>query len=82
MACSASSGLYLIYDNRPLMCRTFGLPVRDGATYLGEECELNFTTALQGEKERAAWDLQREDEMGADDQYTVAEATVLAGRVR
>lgn len=75
-------GQCLIYEHRPLVCRTFGLPIRDGATYLGEECELNFTSASQSEKERAAWDLQREDEVGPEDQFTVAEAIVLVARLR
>ena len=77
-----AAGDCLIYSHRPLVCRTFGLPIRDGATYLGEECELNFTSASQSEKEKAAWDLQREDEMGPEDQYTVAEAIVVAARLR
>lgn len=76
------SGACMLYEHRPLVCRTFGLPLRDGATYLGDVCELNFTTASQSEKEAAAWDLQWEDELGPEDQYTIPEAIVLIARMR
>jgi len=75
-------GLCLVYESRPLICRTFGLPIRTGIRYTGEECELNFTAATQDEKERAAWDLLWEDEIGPEDQFTIPEAIVLLGRVR
>jgi len=75
-------GMCLIYEHRPLICRTFGLPLRDGATYLGDVCELNFTTATGGEKEAASWDLQWEDELGPEDDYTIPEAIVLIARMR
>lgn len=70
-----------IYEFRPLVCRTFGLPIREGSRYIGEECELNFTAASQDEKERAAWDLLREDILGPEDQFTVPEALLIAGRL-
>lgn len=75
------SGACSIYENRPLVCRTFGVPLRDGRNFSGEVCELNFTTASDEEKRRAAWDLQWEDELGPDDEFTVAEAVVLASRL-
>jgi Fe-S-cluster containining protein len=73
-------GECLMYDDRPLMCRTFGLPVRDGAEYIGDICELNFTESTQEERERAAWDLQWEDALGAEDVFTIPEAIVLVSR--
>ena len=66
---------------RPLVCRTFGLPLRDGPRFIGDVCELNFTTASQEEMETAAWDLQREDVLGPDDEFTVPEAILLAARL-
>ncbi|HXG59482.1 MAG TPA: YkgJ family cysteine cluster protein [Thermoanaerobaculia bacterium] len=76
------SGACLIYEERPLVCRTFGLPLRNGATFLGDICDLNFTAASDEEKERAAWDLQWEDELGPEDEYTIPEAIVLVARLR
>ena len=76
------SGECLIYEHRPLVCRTFGLPLRNGGKYIGDICELNFTEAPQSEKEAAAWDLQWEDELGAEDEYTIPEAIVLIARMR
>jgi Fe-S-cluster containining protein len=70
-----------IYAHRPLLCRTFGLTLRDGAEYLGQECELNFTAATAEQKERAAWDLQWEDAVGPEDQFTVPQAIVVAARL-
>ena len=72
------SGSCLIYAHRPIVCRTFGLPLREGAEYLGQECELNFRTASRQDKETAAWDLEWEDVLGPEDEFTVAEAIVLA----
>lgn len=69
-----------IYAHRPLVCRTFGIPLREGDRYLGQECDLNFVGASMADKERAAWDLLWEDELGPEDEFTVAEAIVLAGR--
>ncbi len=76
------SGACMIYDSRPLVCRTFGLPIRNGAEYMGQECELNFTEASPADRENAAWDLQWEDELGPEDEYTVPEAILLAERLR
>ena len=75
-------GKYLMYDDRPLVCRPFGLPIRDGADSVGDVCELNFTESTQEERERAAWDLQWEDALGAEDEFTIPEAIVLAARMR
>jgi Fe-S-cluster containining protein len=71
-----------MYEHRPLVCRTFGLPLRNGDKYLGDVCELNFTQATQEEKSAAAWDLQSEDELGVEDEYTIPEAIVLMARLR
>lgn len=76
------SGACMMYDHRPLVCRTFGLPLREGPAYIGDICELNFTAATQEQKEAAAWDLLREDVAGPDEEYTVPEAIVLAARAR
>ncbi len=76
------AGACMIYENRPLVCRTFGLPIRDGANFLGEECELNFTASSLEEREAAAWDLQWEDELGPEDEFTIPEAIVLVERLR
>jgi Fe-S-cluster containining protein len=75
-------GECLMYENRPLVCRTFGLPVRDGDRYIGDICELNFRDASQPQREEAAWDLQWEDALGAEDEYTIPEAIVLIARMR
>ncbi|MBI2215112.1 MAG: YkgJ family cysteine cluster protein [Acidobacteria bacterium] len=74
----ADDGACMFYDHRPLVCRTFGLPIREGSSYLGQECELNFVAALREEKESAAWDLEWEDAVGPEDQFTIPEAVVLA----
>jgi Fe-S-cluster containining protein len=71
------SGACLIYENRPIVCRTFGLPIREGDEYLGQECELNFVRALRTEKESAAWDLEWEDAVSPEEQFTIPEAIVL-----
>jgi Fe-S-cluster containining protein len=76
------SGECMIYDSRPLVCRTFGLPLRDGDHYLGDVCELNFTSASEAEKEAASWDLQREDVLGPEDEFTIPEAIVMIARTR
>ena len=52
-------GLCMMYEHRPLVCRTFGLPLREGRKYLGDVCELNFTAANRTELRSAAWDLDR-----------------------
>ncbi|MEO8033638.1 MAG: YkgJ family cysteine cluster protein [Acidobacteriota bacterium] len=76
------TGSCMIYEHRPLICRTFGLPLREDVKMLGEVCELNFTAASEEEKERAAWDLRWEDELGREDAFTIPEAIVLAARMR
>jgi len=76
------AGECMIYESRPLVCRTFGLPLRDGTRYIGDVCELNFTSASQETKEASAWDLQREDELGPEDEFTIPEAVVLIARMR
>jgi Fe-S-cluster containining protein len=75
-------GECLMYEHRPLVCRTFGLPLRNGNDYIGDICELNFLEAPQREREAAAWDLQWEDALGAEDVYTIPEAIVLVARLR
>ena len=35
----------MLYEYRPLVCRTFGLPLRQGDRYLGDVCDLNFNEA-------------------------------------
>jgi Fe-S-cluster containining protein len=76
------SGSCLIYESRPLVCRTFGLPIREAERYIGDVCELNFTEGSDKEKLEAAWDLNWEDELGPEDEYTIPEAIVLAARLR
>jgi Fe-S-cluster containining protein len=78
----SDSGECLIYDSRPLVCRTFGLPIRDGGKYIGDICDLNFNEATAAEKREAAWDLQWEDAVGVEDEFTIPEAIVLAARLR
>jgi len=75
-------GECMMYEHRPLVCRTFGLPLRNGSEYIGDVCELNFTDAPQGDREAAAWDLQWEDVLGAEDVFTIPEAIVLVARLR
>lgn len=75
-------GECLMYEHRPLVCRTFGLPLRDGDRHIGDICELNFREASQSQRETAAWDLQWEDVLGAEDEYTIPEAIVLIARMR
>ena len=76
------SGACMMYEHRPLVCRTFGLPLRNADEYIGDICELNFRDAGQPEREAAAWDLQWEDALGAEDEYTIPEAIVLVARMR
>ena len=78
----SDKGECMIYDSRPLVCRTFGLPIRDGKKYIGDICDLNFTEASAAEKRTAAWDLQWEDAVGVEDEFTIPEAIVLAARLR
>lgn len=76
------AGRCMIYEQRPLVCRTFGLPLRDGDRYIGDICDLNFTQATDEEKRAAAWDLQGEDELDPAEEYTIPEAIVLIARLR
>ena len=78
----SDAGECMIYESRPLVCRTFGLPLRDSERYVGDVCELNFTGASAEQKMNGAWDLRWEDELGPEDEYTVPEAIVLAARLR
>lgn len=76
------AGLCVMYEDRPLVCRTFGLPLREGRRYLGDVCELNFTESTRAEQMSAAWDLRWEDVLGAEDEFTIPEAIVLVARLR
>ncbi|MCA1732172.1 MAG: YkgJ family cysteine cluster protein [Acidobacteria bacterium] len=78
----AADGACLVYEHRPLVCRTFGLPLRDGSKFLGEECELNFLDSTPDQREEAAWNLQWEDVLGPEDQFTIPEALLLIERMR
>ena len=75
-------GRCLVYEHRPLICRTFGVPLREGDQYLGDVCDLNFTNATDDEKLAAAWNLLCEDELGPEDEYTIPEAIVAIARMR
>ena len=83
LACPALSenGECLMYESRPLVCRTFGLPLREGDRYIGDVCELNFNDASDEERLAASWDLRWEDVLGPEDEFTVPEAIVLAARL-
>jgi Fe-S-cluster containining protein len=76
------AGLCMMYEHRPLVCRTFGLPLREKRRYLGDVCELNFTDSTQGERMKAAWDLAWEDVLGPEDEFTIPEVIVLVARMR
>jgi Fe-S-cluster containining protein len=78
----SDEGRCLVYEYRPLVCRTFGVPLREGDQYLGDVCDLNFTSATDDEKLAAAWDLLSEDELGPEDEYTIPEAIVAIARMR
>lgn len=75
-------GLCTMYEHRPLVCRTFGLPLREGRKYLGDVCELNFTESTSAQRMRAAWDLRWEDILGVEDEFTIPEVIVLVARMR
>lgn len=77
----SSGGACVIYSHRPLICRTAGLPVRDGSDYRGGECDLNFTSSSKADKERAAWNLQWEDAVGSQEHYTVPQAIQILVRL-
>lgn len=77
------SGECMVYEHRPLICRTFGLPLRDGDDhYLADVCELNFNEASDDERLAAAWDLRWEDQVDPADEYTIPEAIVFIARTR
>lgn len=76
------NGACMMYEHRPLVCRTFGLPLREGRKYIGDICELNFKESTSDERMRAAWDLRWEDVLGPEDEFTIPEAIVLAARLR
>ena len=76
------AGLCMMYESRPLVCRTFGLPLREGRRYVGDVCELNFTQSTAKERMSAAWDLEWEDVLGVEDEFTIPEAIVLVSRLR
>jgi Fe-S-cluster containining protein len=76
------NGLCMMYEHRPLVCRTFGLPLREGRKYVGDVCELNFTESTRGEQMRAAWDLRWEDVLGPEDEFTIPEVIVMVARMR
>lgn len=75
-------GLCLMYEHRPLVCRTFGLPLREGRKYVGDVCELNFTQSTARDRMAAAWDLCWEDVLGVEDEFTIPEVIVLVARMR
>lgn len=77
-----ASGRCMIYEHRPLVCRTFGLPLREGRRYIGDICDLNFHDSTQGDRMAAAWDLEWEDILGTEDEYTIPEVIVLVARMR
>lgn len=77
-----ASGACLLYEHRPLVCRTFGLPIRDGRRYIGDICDLNFRESTDRERRAAAWNLQWEDAIGPEDEFTIPEAIVLIARTR
>lgn len=76
------TGACMMYEHRPLVCRTFGLPLREGRKYIGDICELNFKDAPDAEKLSAAWDLQWEDVLGPEDEFTIPEVIVMVARMR
>lgn len=76
------TGRCQMYEHRPLVCRTFGLPIREGTRYIGDICDLNFTESTRAERLKAAWNLEWEDVLGTDDEFTIPEAIVLVARMR
>ncbi|MFP5245882.1 MAG: YkgJ family cysteine cluster protein [Thermoanaerobaculia bacterium] len=75
-------GLCEMYEHRPLVCRTFGLPLREGRRYIGDICDLNFRQSTQAERMKAAWNLEWEDVLGIEDEFTIPEVIVLVARIR
>jgi Fe-S-cluster containining protein len=78
----SEEGRCLVYEHRPLVCRTFGVPLREGDRYVGDVCDLNFNTASAEQKFAAAWDLGDEDVLGREDEYTIPEAIIAIARMR
>lgn len=76
------AGRCMVYEHRPLVCRTFGLPLREGRRYIGDICDLNFRESTKDERMTAAWDLEWEDILGPEDEYTIPEVIVLIARMR
>lgn len=76
------NGACVMYEHRPLVCRTFGLPLRDGPTYIGDICELNFKESTEQQRNAAAWDLELEDVLGQEDEFTIPEVIVMVSRLR
>ncbi len=76
------TGRCMMYEHRPLVCRTFGLPIREGKKYIGDICELNFTSSTREQRMSAAWDLEWEDVLGTEDEFTIPEVIVLVARMR
>jgi Fe-S-cluster containining protein len=76
------SGECMVYEHRPLVCWTFGLPLREGDRYVGDVCELNFNEASDEQRLAAAWDLNWEDEIDPEEEYTIPEAIVFIARMR
>jgi Fe-S-cluster containining protein len=78
----SEEGRCIVYEYRPLVCRTFGVPLRQSDRYVGDVCDLNFNDATDEAKLAAAWDLNLEDELGPEDEYTIPEAIVAIARLR
>ena len=76
--CLREDGRCAIYEHRPLLCRTFGLPIRDRDRYIGDECELNFRESSDDDKRRAAWDLSAEEGVGDTEELTIPQAIRMA----
>lgn len=76
------AGRCMMYEHRPLVCRTFGLPIREGDRYIGDICDLNFNDSTESERVSAAWNLEWEDVLGSEDEFTIPEAIVLVARMR
>lgn len=76
------TGRCMMYEHRPLVCRTFGLPLREGRKYVGDICDLNFKDSTRSERMKAAWDLEWEDVLGIEDEFTIPEVIVLVSRLR
>ncbi len=76
------NGCCSAYESRPLLCRTFGLPIREGERYIGDECGLNFLGATQAEKKAVSWDLAVETEVDGADELTIPQAVAWIARTR